>query len=109
MKTFKTASRALLSDLNAGRDPAMAFDDALKDLNRHDRDCMMLCRSEIDGTVSPKFIEMQVRGRLEYVVTLKLGNGEDVRSRYQYRLRDEAFSLLESYCINGKSATLTIE
>lgn len=53
MKTFKTASRALLSDLKAGRDPAKAFEDALKDLSRYDRDCLMLCRSEVDGSISP--------------------------------------------------------
>ncbi|EOR7868426.1 hypothetical protein FYL99_RS25875 [Escherichia coli] len=57
MKTFKTASRALLSDLKAGRDPAMAFDDALKDLNRYDRDSLRLCRSEINGKSATLTIE----------------------------------------------------
>ncbi|EAN5886258.1 hypothetical protein E4Q46_24900 [Salmonella enterica] len=109
MKTFKTASRALLSDLKAGRDPAIAFEDALKDLSRYDRDCLMLCRSEVDGSISPHFIEMQLRERLEYVVTLHVGNGEDVVSRYPSRLQNEALLMLENYCINGKSATLTIE
>ncbi|HDS3503803.1 TPA: hypothetical protein QIR73_004766 [Enterobacter cloacae] len=109
MKTFKTASRALLSDLKAGRDPVTAYHDALKDLNRYDSDTLRLCRSEIDGTISTRFIEMQVRERLEYIVTLHAGNGEDVVTRYPSRLQSEALLLLENYCINGKSATLTIE
>lgn len=109
MKTFKTASRALLSDLKAGRDPVMAYHDALKDLNRYDRDSLSLCRSEIDGSISPRFIEMQVRERLEYVVTLHVENGQDVVSRYPSRFQSEALMLLENYCINGKSAMLTIE
>lgn len=109
MTTVKTASRALLSDLKEGRDPAIAFDDALKDLNGHDRDTLRLCRSEMDGTISPRFVEMQVRERMEYVVTVHLPNGEDVVTRYPSRLQSEALLMLENYYINGDSATLTIE
>ncbi|ECC3270113.1 Uncharacterised protein [Enterobacter cloacae] len=109
MKTFKNVAKALLADLKSGRDPAIAFNEALMDLSGYDRDSLMLCRSEIDGTIQPRFVEMQVRERLEYVVTLNLENGEEAVTRFPYRLHSDALSLLENYCIAGKSATLTIE
>ncbi|EJO8074878.1 hypothetical protein Q3R63_004675 [Salmonella enterica] len=109
MKNFKTVAIALLANLKAGRDPAIAFNEALKDLTGYERDTLLLCRSEIDGTIQPRFIEMQLRERLEYVITLHVGNGEEIVTRYPSRLQSEALLTLENYCINGKSASLTIE
>lgn len=109
MKTLKQATFQLLSDLKAGREQNAAFSDAISGLDRYGVDQLNLCRDQKNGAVTLKFVEMQAREMIEYIVTLHTPSGDDVRTRYKNRFRDSAFQLLDVYLMAGKKASLTAE
>ncbi|MEL6008595.1 hypothetical protein J4Z08_23015 [Citrobacter portucalensis] len=109
MKTLRQATFQLLSDLKAGREQNAAFSDAISGLDRYGVDVLNLCRDQKNGAVTLKYVEMQAREMIEYIVILHMPNGDDVRTRYKNRFRDSAFQQLDDYLLAGKSASLTAE
>lgn len=111
LKSLKSAAMQFLSDVRGNRCMILSYRDAIDGLSFDDANRITRCYYRRDTRTTTRLLldlidNLESISGLEYIITLHVNNGEDVKISYKSEV--EALKEFRNYILDGKKASLSV-